>query len=87
MSLRHVSLREMGWSRKPYEFRSPPRSKSKGEATYAAFRKHAFLASKSFAAKCFALIFIGNAAVRCAEFLRTSSSQEQPVANLLAREN
>jgi hypothetical protein len=59
MSLRHVSLREMGWSRKPYEFRSRRRSKSKGEATYAAFRKHAFLASK-----CFALIFIGNAAMR-----------------------
>jgi hypothetical protein len=25
MSLRHVSLREMGWSRKPYEFRIRPR--------------------------------------------------------------
>jgi hypothetical protein len=36
----------MGWSRKPYEFQSPRRSKSKGEATYGAFRKHAFLASK-----------------------------------------
>jgi hypothetical protein len=58
MSLRHVSLREMGWSRKPYEFRSPLRSKSKGEATYAAFRKHAFLASK-----CFGPILVSNAAV------------------------
>jgi hypothetical protein len=37
----------MGWSRKPYEFQSPRRLKSKGEATYGAFRKHAFLASKS----------------------------------------
>jgi hypothetical protein len=53
ISLRHVSLREMGWSRKPYEFRSPARSKSKGEATYGIFRQHAFLASKSFAAKYF----------------------------------
>ncbi|MDP9147772.1 MAG: hypothetical protein M3N22_08935 [Acidobacteriota bacterium] len=46
MSLRHVSLRETGWSRKPYEFRSPSRSKSKGEATYGSFRQHAFLASQ-----------------------------------------
>jgi hypothetical protein len=38
----------MGWSRKPYEFQSPSRLKSKGGATYGAFRKHAFLASKSF---------------------------------------
>jgi hypothetical protein len=53
ISLRHVSLREMGWSRKPYEFRSPVRSESKGEATYGIFRQHAFLASKSFAAKYF----------------------------------
>jgi hypothetical protein len=48
ISLRHVSLREMGWSRKPYEFQSQPRLKSKGQATYGALRKHAFLASKSF---------------------------------------
>jgi hypothetical protein len=48
ISLRHVSLREMGWSRKPYEFQLPSQLKSKGGATYGAFRKHAFLASKSF---------------------------------------
>jgi hypothetical protein len=53
ISLRHVSLREMGWSRKPYEFRSPSRSKPKGGATYGIFRQHAFLASKSFAANFF----------------------------------
>jgi hypothetical protein len=53
ISLRHVSLREMGWSRKPYEFRSPPRSKPKGGATYGIFRQHAFLASNSVAANIF----------------------------------
>src|ERR1700687_1402769 len=46
MSLRHVSLREMGWSRKHYEFRiRPAKLESKGKATYGSFRKHAFLAS------------------------------------------
>src|ERR1700740_2519769 len=34
MSLRHVSLRGTGWSRKPYEFRiCPVKPGSKGEAT------------------------------------------------------
>ncbi len=46
MSLRHVSLREMGWSRKPYEFRiRPAKPESKGKATHGSIRKYAFLAS------------------------------------------
>jgi hypothetical protein len=45
MSLRHVSLREMGWSRKPYEFRiRPAKPESKGQATHGSIRKYAFLA-------------------------------------------
>jgi hypothetical protein len=74
ISLRHVSLREMGWSRKPYEFQSPPRLKSKGEATYGAFRKHAFLASK------FLPIFV-NAELRSMVFLRTWGSQRNQIAS------
>jgi hypothetical protein len=74
ISLRHVSLREMGWSRKPYEFQSPRRSKSKGEATYGAFRKHAFLASK------FLPIFL-NAELRSMVFLRTWGSQKNQIAS------
>jgi hypothetical protein len=73
ISLRHVSLREMGWSRKPYEFQSPPRSKSKGEATYGAFRKHAFLASK------FLPIFL-NAKLRSMVFLRTCGLPRNQIA-------
>ena len=47
MSLRHVSLREMGWSRNPTSSGfcciNP---ESEGKATYGKFRKHAFLASQ-----------------------------------------
>src|SRR5260370_6551939 len=44
MSLRHVSLRETGWSRNPTSPGAVPGSK--GKATHGAFRKYAFLASQ-----------------------------------------
>lgn len=58
-SLRHVSLREMGWSRNPRVFGSKPADKragptipmgigTKGKATYGAFRQHAVPSFKKF---------------------------------------
>src|SRR5260370_36165494 len=47
MSLRHVSLREMGWSRNPTSSGCcPAKPESKGKATHGKFRKYAFLASQ-----------------------------------------